>query len=277
MIKRACQLLRFSDDGKRAIYIDSENKAEILEYLTRSDKHKKKFAYIASLILKGIRNTEVFDKENINERCKDVTAMKFFKGNSNDRIYCKEVKSKHGVYVIVTAILHEKKKTQKNFSLTPMKSTKITTTASEFEFLFDLSEEDQNEVDALVLAAQFLAIVQECLDHKGMTRKEFAAQLGTSASWLTQLFRGDKLPSFGMLSRMAQVLDVQFDIKTKNQPVPVAGTETEQIALMERLPIQQKNSPFTQIFRPNWSESNREKNYLPGYFPKSVTEIPLIA
>ena len=55
-----------------------------------------------------------YDKEDINQKCKDVTAMKFFKGGSNDRIYCKEIKSEKGRFIVIMAILHEKKKSQKN-------------------------------------------------------------------------------------------------------------------------------------------------------------------
>lgn len=40
--------------------------------------------------------------------------MKFFKGGSNDRLYCKEVSSDEGVFVVIASILHEKKKSQKN-------------------------------------------------------------------------------------------------------------------------------------------------------------------
>ena len=115
MAQRKSEQIACSKDGKRAIHIDSQNKTEILEYIQRSDKHKKKFDYIAGLILQGIKNTEVYDKENINSRCKDVTAMKFFKGGgSNDRIYCKEIHTEQGIFVIIAAILHEKKKSQKN-------------------------------------------------------------------------------------------------------------------------------------------------------------------
>ena len=39
--------------------------------------------------------------------------MKFFKGQENDRIYCKEVHSISGTFIVVTAILLEKKKTTK--------------------------------------------------------------------------------------------------------------------------------------------------------------------
>ena len=113
-MKRDCELMIVSTSGKRAIFIDTENKEEILEYLTRTVKHKKKFDYISRHILEGLRNTEVYDKENINDKCKNVTAMKFFKGGSNDRLYCKEVSTDDGVHVVITSILHEKKKSQRN-------------------------------------------------------------------------------------------------------------------------------------------------------------------
>jgi hypothetical protein len=99
-----------SKDGKRSIYIDSENKEEILKYIRQDNRHIKKFKFISEIILGGHKNTEVYDKEDINKKCKDVTAMKFFKGQENDRIYCKEIKSNSGTHIVVTAVLHEKKK-----------------------------------------------------------------------------------------------------------------------------------------------------------------------
>jgi hypothetical protein len=38
--------------------------------------------------------------------------MKFFKGQENDRIYCKEIKSETGTHIVVTSVLHERKKSQ---------------------------------------------------------------------------------------------------------------------------------------------------------------------
>ena len=102
-----------SKDGKRAIYIDKENKDTIVAYLNRDERHKKKFRFIADIILGGFRNPEVYDKEDINDQCKDVTAMKFFKGQENDRIYCKEMSTKDGHFIVVAAILYEKKRSQK--------------------------------------------------------------------------------------------------------------------------------------------------------------------
>jgi hypothetical protein len=99
-----------SRDGKRAIYIDVENEADIKAYIQKDERHRKKFKFITDIILEGLRNTDVYDKEDINNRCKDVTAMKFFKGQENDRIYCKEIHSAKGLFIVVTAILYEKKK-----------------------------------------------------------------------------------------------------------------------------------------------------------------------
>lgn len=102
-----------SKDGKRAIYLDEENSKEIYAYLTQDNRHRKKFKFISDIILEGHKNSSIYDKEDINEHCKDVTAMKFFKGQENDRIYCKEINTSEGSFIVVAAILYEKKKTKK--------------------------------------------------------------------------------------------------------------------------------------------------------------------
>jgi hypothetical protein len=120
-VNRKCRHIVSSPEGKRAIYIDEENMDEILAYIKQDERHKKKFRYISDIILSGMRNTSLYDKEDINERCRDVTAMKFFKGQENDRIYCKEIHSSSGTHIVIAAILHEHKKstrlTKKEISL----------------------------------------------------------------------------------------------------------------------------------------------------------------
>ena len=101
-----------STDGKRAIYVDSQNKEEILAYIQQSERHRKKWMHIVQLLLEGHKNSELYDKEDINDKCKDVTAMKFFKGQENDRIYCKEI-SDQGIFIIVQVELYLKKKGNK--------------------------------------------------------------------------------------------------------------------------------------------------------------------
>lgn len=110
---RKCRHMISSGDGKRSIYIDIENEDEILSYISQDERHRKKFRFITEIILGGHKNTNVYDKEDINEKCKDVTAMKFFKGQENDRIYCKEITDENGTSIMVAAIVHERKKSKK--------------------------------------------------------------------------------------------------------------------------------------------------------------------
>lgn len=111
-MERTAKIIRSAKDGKRHIAVDSENADEILQFLTANNLAKK-FDLICTTILSGIRNNELYDKEDINEKCKHVTAMKF-KGSKNTRIYCKEVKQKDKTLIIVSSELLPMKKNQKN-------------------------------------------------------------------------------------------------------------------------------------------------------------------
>jgi len=113
-VKRKAIEIRKSGNGKRAIYIDEENAEEIYQYIQQDERHRKKFRFITDTILAGLRNTEVYDKEEIDDKSKGVTAMKFFKGQENDRIYCKEVTKEDKTFVIIASELHKGKQKQKN-------------------------------------------------------------------------------------------------------------------------------------------------------------------
>ncbi len=111
-MKRKAKIIKSAPDGKRYIAVDKENASEILHFL-QANKLNKKFELICSTILSGLKNPELYDKEDINSKCKNVTAMKF-KGTRNTRIYCQEIKQKNKTLVVVTSELLPKKKNQKN-------------------------------------------------------------------------------------------------------------------------------------------------------------------
>ncbi len=112
MLRKAYKISE-SEDGKKAIYVDAINADVILSFFQQDPRHKKKFKYIERIILENFRMPEVYDKEEINTRCKGVTAMKFFKGQENARIYCKEITTGDKVFVVIAAELLERKKSQK--------------------------------------------------------------------------------------------------------------------------------------------------------------------
>jgi transcriptional regulator with XRE-family HTH domain len=108
-----------------------------------------------------------------------------------------------------------------------MKFTENYTVAKGFESLFEFSEKDQIALDALWIATQFLSKVQDEMTLQQMTRKELANRIGTSASWLTQLFGGDKLPNLETIAQMQKALNIEFEIKQKNESVAVSYQEEE--------------------------------------------------
>ena len=110
---RKVKILSSSKDGTRHLCIDEINAKTILAYVNSDERHKKKFRYIRDIILQGHRVPDLYDKEEINAKCKGITAMKFFKGQENDRIYCKEITTSEGVFVVIAIELLIRKKQTK--------------------------------------------------------------------------------------------------------------------------------------------------------------------
>jgi transcriptional regulator with XRE-family HTH domain len=83
---------------------------------------------------------------------------------------------------------------------------------NEFQKLFEKSPEDQVEHRAQLLSYIFLSEAQKAMDRKGWTRKQLADEIGTSASYLTQLFRGDRLLNFKTVAKIETALGIGFEI-----------------------------------------------------------------
>ena len=112
-MKRKAIIIRKSKDGNRCIAVDQENAEIILAYLEQDKRHVNKFIDICNLIFSGLSNPFLYDKEEPDKKSKGVRAMKFFKGQENDRIYCKEMSLDDKTFVVITAELLLKKKTKK--------------------------------------------------------------------------------------------------------------------------------------------------------------------
>ena len=99
----------------------------------------------------------------------------------------------------------------------------------DFADLFTDSPIEQNKIDALVLAARFFELINYALEEKKMTRKSLAESIGTSASWLTQLFRGDKLPSLETIAALGNALDIEFEVKSPNYLYDIAHIQPKSL------------------------------------------------
>lgn len=99
-MKRKCvkfDLEKFKEDNQSTfkhvdiisveLYIDIKIKKEFDKII---EENKSKFRSIIYYILQGKYNNELYGKENVSEKAKNITAMKFKKA-LNGRVYCKEI------------------------------------------------------------------------------------------------------------------------------------------------------------------------------------------
>lgn len=79
--------------------------------------------------------------------------------------------------------------------------------------LNEFSEEELLQMEALAIGHAYLSEAQRIMDERGMLRKELAEKMNVSASFLTQLFRGDRPVSDYHKAQLQRVLGVRFDLK----------------------------------------------------------------
>lgn len=75
------------------------------------------------------------------------------------------------------------------------------------------SEDEEIQHDAQMLMFRFLTETQKYQDLQGVNRKSLAKRIKTSASYLTQLFRGDKPLNFITLAKFQKTLDITFKVE----------------------------------------------------------------
>lgn len=113
-VKRKAELIRISENGKKAFYLDKDNSKEIIAFLQADAANLKKFNTALELILNHRAPRDIYDKENFENGCDHVTAIKLFKGKKNPRIYCQQfTDGETERFVIIGVELLEKKKSQK--------------------------------------------------------------------------------------------------------------------------------------------------------------------
>lgn len=88
---------------------------------------------------------------------------------------------------------------------------------NEFQKLFEKTPEEQVEHRAQLLSYIFLSEAQKAMDRKGWTRKQLADEIGTSGSYLTQLFRGDRLLNLKTVAKIETALGIEFEIMAKSE------------------------------------------------------------
>ena len=82
-----------------------------------------------------------------------------------------------------------------------------------FNNLFEqLTEKEILDNEAKLIMFRFLSIIETKREELGWNRKILAEKIGTSPSYISQLFRGDKLINMTTLAIIQKVMDIQFEI-----------------------------------------------------------------
>lgn len=75
--------------------------------------------------------------------------------------------------------------------------------------------EDLIKEDEYILMANYLSEIERVKSKLGFTRKSLAKEINTSASYLTQVFRGDKPLNFYTLAKIQKALGIRFQVNVK--------------------------------------------------------------
>ncbi len=88
------------------------------------------------------------------------------------------------------------------------------------KFARSLSNDDDNfdiEYETRMLTYRFLNIIDEIMEDENISKKELAEKIGTSASYITQLFRGSKILNLTTLAKFQNALNFQYKIRNNNK------------------------------------------------------------
>lgn len=86
-----------------------------------------------------------------------------------------------------------------------------------FESLFSSKrKEEELEHEAKMIMFRFISELENLKNDKPLRKKDLAKALGTSPSYITQLYRGDKLINLTTLAKLQDVYNLTFEIKAKS-------------------------------------------------------------
>lgn len=97
----------------------------------------------------------------------------------------------------------------------------MTLSREEIKKRFDLlgaskTKEEVIDNEAMMLHFRVMQLVEQAMEKKGYTKKQLAEKIGTSQSYLTQLFFGDKTANLKTMAKFQEALDVSFKMDTEH-------------------------------------------------------------
>ena len=101
-----------------------------------------------------------------------------------------------------------------------------------FEKLFEFeTDDDANIHQAKIIMMKFLHEMEKSLGKQPLKKKELAAIVGVSPSYVTQLYNGDKLINLEMIARIEQAFGIEFKVQAVRKTGTKAHKEKATILL----------------------------------------------
>ena len=81
------------------------------------------------------------------------------------------------------------------------------------------THDDKIEHESIMLNARIMQLTEKAMERKAWNKKILAKKIGTSASYLTQLFMDNKLVNLKMMAKIQDALDINFkmDYEAENE------------------------------------------------------------
>lgn len=86
-----------------------------------------------------------------------------------------------------------------------------------FENLFSFKDNNERtEHNAQMISFRILSEIEKICEEKKIKKKDLAEMVGTSRSYITQLFRGNKQVNTWIMAQLEDALEVSFEIRVKS-------------------------------------------------------------
>lgn len=114
---------------------------------------------------------------------------------------------------------------------------------------------DKIELNASLLSSQYVSHIIEVMEKNGIKRKFLAEMIGTSSSYITQVFRGNKLLNFITLAKIQDALSIGFKVQldTQKNLMPSISRDLDEIMELQKKYIKARFP--SELQTPTWGNS----------------------
>jgi predicted RNase H-like HicB family nuclease/ribosome-binding protein aMBF1 (putative translation factor) len=135
------------------------------------------------------------------------------------------------------------------------------------------SREEKLELETLMLSTKFLSEIERVCQNNNIRKKDLAGMIGTSPSFITQLFRGNKIVNLETIAKIQLALGISFDIKLAEAQDDAGKPSSKLVAATRK---HKKAQPTANIQKPttNIYFTALIKETEDGWFYGQIEEVP---